>query len=42
MQATLLAVAARAISGGKDFRIEPRESQTLESALGLNIVDVRR
>ena len=40
-QATLRAVAARAIASGYDFHIEPQESQALEAVLGLDIVDAR-
>jgi hypothetical protein len=39
--ATLLAVAARAIRSGADFHIGPRESQVLEAVLGLAIADGR-
>ena len=41
VQATLRAVADRAINSGADFHIEPQESHALESVLGLDIVDVR-
>jgi hypothetical protein len=42
MQATIRAVADRAISSGADFQIEPQESHALESVLGLDIEDVNQ
>jgi hypothetical protein len=41
MQASLRAVADRAIDSGADFQIEPQESHALESVLGLDIEDVQ-
>jgi hypothetical protein len=41
MQATMRAVADRAVNTGADFQIEPQESHALESVLGLDIEDVR-
>jgi hypothetical protein len=41
LQATLRAVADRAVNSGADFHIEPQESHALEAVLGLDIVDVR-
>jgi hypothetical protein len=40
IQATLRAVADRAVNSGADFHIEPQESHALEAVLGLDIVDV--